>query len=315
MTRSACILWTSLLAVALFLASPGARADGSSEAYAHFQRAVTLYGESDFAAALVEFKRAYALAPANSPGTVSVLYNIGQTQFQLQKYAEALATFAKYVSEDGSAPHKTEAEAAIVTLRDRVGRVDVTTNVPADIQIDDETVGTTPLSAPLTASIGRRKITAMAAGSSPATVWVEVPSGERVAVALKLDLRLDRAQEGRAAGDHPPEPPVSSSPHRTAAVIGWMATGVLGAGVGVTGFLALQSSRQLASARNAFPADKETVERDASNTTALAVTTDALGVATIVMGVLSMYWTMASAPSRAIRVGPSGNGVKVFGTF
>jgi hypothetical protein len=276
---------------------------------------VTLYGESDFTAALVEFKRARALAPANSPGTVNVLYNIGQTQFQLQRYAEALATFEKYVSEEGGTTHKAEAESAIATLRDRVGRVNVTTNVPADIQIDDETVGKTPLTTPLRASIGRRKITAISEGSLPATVWVEVASGEEVAVALKLDGRPDRVAETHPAGEGIARTSISPSPHRTAAIVGWVATGVLGVGVGVTGLFALQSSKSLTTARDAFPANKDTVQGDASRTTALSVTTDALGIATLVMGVLSIYWTITSAPSHTVRVGTNGNGVNVLGTF
>jgi hypothetical protein len=275
---------------------------------------VTLYGESDFAAALVEFKRAYALAPASSPGTSNVLYNIGQTQFQLQRYAEALATFERYLSAGGELTHKAEAETAIATLRDRVGRVDVTTNVPADIQIDDESVGKTPLSAPVTASIGHRKITAVAEGSLPATVWVDVPSGERVAVALKLDVRPELGGES-APGVGASETLGSTSPHRTAAIAGWVATGLLGAGVAVTGVLALQSSKNLDTARDAFPANRATVQHDASTTTALSVTTDALGGATLLMGILSIYWTLASTPSHAVRVGTNGNGVKVFGTF
>jgi len=182
--------------MALVLGSTLARADGPSDAYSHFQRAVTLYSESDFTAALVEFKRAYALGPPNNQGTVNVLYNIGQTQFQLQRYAEALATFERYVSEGGTA-HNTEAESAIATLRDRVGRIDVTTNVPADIQIDDELVGKTPLSAPLTASIGRRKITAIAEGSLPATAW---SAGEVAAKRHDGSIAVDFYAVALAAG-------------------------------------------------------------------------------------------------------------------
>jgi hypothetical protein len=311
------VLSRVLLTCSLLVGPPLARAD-APEAYSHFQRAVTLYNESDFTGALVEFKRAYALAPPNTPGTTNVLYNIAQTQFQLRKYAEALATFERYVSEGGAA-HSTEAESAITTLRDRVGRVTVTTNVPADIQIDDEPAGRTPLSTPLIASLGRRKITAIAEGSLPVTVWVEVPSGgEGVVVPLKLDVRLDRAPEVRAEVSAPSGASIASPAHRgrrTAAIVGWVTTGVLGAGVAVTGLLALQSSKSLANARNAFPANKETVDNDASTTTTLSVTTDALGAATLVMGALSLYWTITSLPSHDVRVGVRGNGVQVSGTF
>ncbi|MCL2449171.1 MAG: tetratricopeptide repeat protein, partial [Polyangiaceae bacterium] len=37
--------------------------DANREAAAHFTRGVTYYGEGDYPAALVEFDRAYAIAP------------------------------------------------------------------------------------------------------------------------------------------------------------------------------------------------------------------------------------------------------------
>ncbi|HEX7603304.1 MAG TPA: hypothetical protein VF316_16915, partial [Polyangiaceae bacterium] len=77
---------TLAFAIALLTAVP-ARAEDTTkikEAGQHFQRAVSLYNETDYNGALVEFKRAYATAP-----NVNVLYNIGQSQFQLQRYAQA----------------------------------------------------------------------------------------------------------------------------------------------------------------------------------------------------------------------------------
>ena len=55
---------------------------------------MTFYNEADFPAALVEFKRAYALAPA-----WQVLFNIGQSYFQLRNYADALVTLTRFVDE------------------------------------------------------------------------------------------------------------------------------------------------------------------------------------------------------------------------
>src|ERR1043165_5818761 len=62
------------------------------EAGKHFQRGVTLYNEADYRAALVEFKRAYEIAPNSA-----VLYNIGQTYYQLQNYAAALVALGRYL--------------------------------------------------------------------------------------------------------------------------------------------------------------------------------------------------------------------------
>ena len=98
-----------------------ARADDSpsKQAGEHFDRGVGLYGEADYRAALVEFKRAYEIAP-----NAAVLYNLGQTYFQLQNYASALDSFTRYLSESGESPsHKAEVENAIKTLKTRVGTI------------------------------------------------------------------------------------------------------------------------------------------------------------------------------------------------
>ena len=63
-------------------------ASASSEARAHFERGVTLYDEADFPARWSNFA-AYALAP-----TLQVLFNIGQSYFQLRDHAAALGTLS-----------------------------------------------------------------------------------------------------------------------------------------------------------------------------------------------------------------------------
>src|SRR5438046_1076480 len=67
-----------------------------NDAAKHFQRGVTMYTEADYRAALVEFRRAYEIAP-----NATVLYNIAQTYYQLQDYAGALVTFERYLAEAG----------------------------------------------------------------------------------------------------------------------------------------------------------------------------------------------------------------------
>src|SRR3954469_14619078 len=81
------------------------------EAGKHFQRGVALYNEADYRAALVEFRRAYDIAP-----NAAVLYNIGQTYYQLQNYAAALTTLQHYLGEAGpTAPHRHEVEQTLDT--------------------------------------------------------------------------------------------------------------------------------------------------------------------------------------------------------
>jgi tetratricopeptide (TPR) repeat protein len=64
---------------------PAARKEASER----FRRGVKLYRDADYVAALVEFKRAYELAP-----NFRVLYNLGQTSRQLKDYAAALDAYS-----------------------------------------------------------------------------------------------------------------------------------------------------------------------------------------------------------------------------
>src|SRR5438874_7689952 len=120
----------------------------SREAAKHFQRGVDLYNDGDFRGALVEFKKAYGLWPR-----ANVLYDIGQTEYQLLDYASALRTMERYLAETGAnAPHRAEVEASVEVLRGRVGRVILTTDPACDITIDDQPVGTSPIDTPILVS-------------------------------------------------------------------------------------------------------------------------------------------------------------------
>ena len=66
------------------------------DAQRRFQRGIELYKESDFDAALVEFKRAYELVPS-----YKILYNLGQVSYQRHDYASALRYFRQYLEEGG----------------------------------------------------------------------------------------------------------------------------------------------------------------------------------------------------------------------
>src|SRR6185295_9813157 len=93
------------------------------EADKHFEHGVSLYMEADYRAALVEFLRAYELAPNGV-----VLFNIGETQYQLRDYAAALATFERYLVESPQGDsHRQLVDANVKELRTRVGRLTITT--------------------------------------------------------------------------------------------------------------------------------------------------------------------------------------------
>jgi hypothetical protein len=185
------LLMTAAAAAGLLLGSaPPCRADAPPtaalhEAAGHFARGVELYEEQDWRAALIEFDRAYALAPR-----FQALYNVAQCHYQLKDYAGALGAFERYLAEGGDRVKEDQREkvkATIDDLRGRVADVRVETSVSgAEVTVDDVVVGTSPLSLPLRLSEGRRKIAASKAGLEPVSRFVDIAGGDATEVKLVL---------------------------------------------------------------------------------------------------------------------------------
>jgi hypothetical protein len=268
-------------------AAPPPRPATPGEADAHFKRGIDLYKDGDFAAALIEFRRAYEIEPK-----YQALYNIGETYFQLNDYANALRTLEKYLKDGGAvvpAARREEVQKEIDKLRTRVATVDVTTNVPdVEIAVDDIAMGKTPLASPLLVSAGRRRITATRAGKPPVTQIVELAGGDAKKIALTV-----AGDDG--LGEAPQPAKVPAAP--------WVVTGVLTAGAVVTGVLALTSSGDLKNQINMVPADKDAISSAHSKTFALALTTDILIGAAVVAGGISIYFT-ATAGSKSDKASP-----------
>ncbi len=272
------------------------------EAGRHFQRGVTLYGETDYRGALVEFKRAYELAP-----NAAVLYNIGETEYQLRDYASALTTFERYLSDAApSDSHRTEVEANVRELKSRVGRLTITT-VPrgADVSIDDRTLGKS-FENPVVVGVGHLKITATMIGRAPVTQYIDVAAEDDVSVLLQLPVagaaNAKTADPGAvvAPGAALTEPAAPSSSRSTLRLAGWIATGALAAGAVTFGVLSLRESCDLKTARNSFgdngSASDQYATRKAkelndlsSRTRTYAIVADSLGAAAVVVGAITLF--------------------------
>jgi hypothetical protein len=109
--------------------------------------AIKLLDEGDYRAALIEFRKAYELAPK-----YQVLFNIGQIQQQLHDYVQASRSFERYLAEGGAAipqARRDELRKQVDELKHRIATLNLTSNVPGvDVLIDDEPVGATPFAAP-----------------------------------------------------------------------------------------------------------------------------------------------------------------------
>jgi hypothetical protein len=308
--RSLCLFLVASLAAEgglarVALADPPTAAS-VKEAGKHFQRGVSLYSEADYRAALVEFRRAYEIAP-----NAAVLYNIGQAYFQLQNYAAALATFERYLAESGAAAtHRHDVEQTLETLQSRVGKISVTTNVPdCDIAIDDEPAGRSPLAEPLPVSIGHRKITVTHAGRPPDTKFVDVAAGDTVQVSVTLAEPMVKPLAS------PSSPSAPESDGKGLITAGWVTTGVLGAGALTTGVLAFLASRDLKDLRNKFPATHDELASKSSRVSTLSAIADITGIAALVVGGITLKLSLSRSATHEAHVALTPTGVQVAGWF
>jgi hypothetical protein len=289
-----------LLASVTAFAPASARADDdakkvapppSEEASQRFRSGVAFYKDKDFAAALVEFKRAYELVP-----NYSVLYNLGQTGRELKDYAAALKAFEQYLDEGGAkvaAPRHKEVAAAIDELKHKVGTLKIVSNVDgAAIVLDDVPIGAAPLAAPVVANVGRHKVSATLTGYTPTQIAVEVAGMTETPVTLDLP-KIEVAPVVVVA----PAAPVKLG---TPVIVWVMLSTTVAAGVaaGVTGGLSLSARGGLKDALAAFPGNPTAITAAQGKTRTLAITTDVLGGITIA-GAVTTVVLYALAPKTA----------------
>lgn len=265
-----------------------------TEARTHYERGLQLYDEGQYDGARVEFERAYELAP-----TYRILYNIGLVQKQQGDFVGALRNFQSYLEEGGNLVPEvrmTEVTKEIGALRARIGTVTITTSVPdADVFIDDVPVGKSPLPKPLLVNPGRRKISATKAGRLPANAVVEIASSDAKTVELEL------AESSTL---------VVVEKRRRVPWVGWIATGALAVGAGITGYIAIDGASKLDDMKDSPNPNEDELSSQSTKVKALSIVADVCTVAAVVVGGVSLYYTIkwgkedseskeASAPNTA----------------
>lgn len=294
------------------------------EGRGHFNRGVEYYKENDFRAALVEFKRAYDIAPH-----YKVLYNLGYTSLELQDYASALRYLERYLADGGAeiaSDRKTKVAQEIEKLQKRVARITIEVNVEgAEILVDDVVVGKTPWSEPILVSAGRRRVV-VNKGSASQTRLVDIAGGD----VQKLSFELATPPPPPPPDHGPMPPPVAvvtpeakSNPLPAGVWVGVAVTGALGVATVVTGVLALSAKGAFDDAIARPGVTTTEVDEARSRTRTFALVTDILGGATIVSAAVTLIGALArggkSAPPEqsagALRVQVSPFGATLSGSF
>lgn len=306
LARTVVLLVTLALAMLAIASEAAAQpekqaASASEEASRRFRAGVVFYKDRDFAAALVEFKRAYELDP-----NYRVLFNLGQTSQELNDYASALSAFRRYLDEGGKEIEKArraKVEGFIGVLENKVGTIVVETNVEgAEVSVDDVSVGKTPLAKPILVNAGRRKFAASLSGHHPAVRQEEVAGLDERTVKLEL-VEIDAAEPPK-----PLPPPKTATPptaktvdEHTTPVVAWTMFAVTGAGAiatGVLGGLALSARSDLDGALATFPGNPAAIESAQSRAKTFALATDIAGGVTAASAIATLVLFVTSGGSK-----------------
>jgi len=257
------------------------------EARQRFRRGVELHEEGDLAGAQAEFARAYELVPS-----YKILYNLGQIAYEQRDYATALQRFSRYLHDGGGEigeSRRRAVETEIERLQQRIGRIAIAAPPPgAQLYVDDLAMGTATPLGPVAVNVGRRKVEIVAPGGEREVRFVDVAGGATVEVRFdRPPRRLAPAESAgaaaaglvRVAGDgragSAVRPRARSSPWP-----GWVISGLLAAGAGVAGGVALSDARALERQRASYPASYDDLQRTQADAHRWALVTDGLLIGT-----------------------------------
>ncbi|MBN1772615.1 MAG: PEGA domain-containing protein [Deltaproteobacteria bacterium] len=177
-------------------AAHGAAADPSprERARQHYEVGAAAFEAGDYASALGDLDESYRLFPS-----LRTLYSLGLCQHALGSFGPALRSLEQYLREGGAdAPPelRARAEELVAQMRAELGRLEIRVNVEgAEVRVDGEVVGRSPLAAPVEVGPGWHVVEARHESWDGPPQRVNVTAGAAVVVTLAL------------APEPPPEPP------------------------------------------------------------------------------------------------------------
>src|SRR6266851_2857166 len=150
-----------------------------------FNSALRAIDDRDFEDAYIKFEHAYQLS--RDP---RVLFNMALCERHLQNYASMRKLLERYRHEAGSAMSADEREnvkAALAAIQVLVGTLKVSVNEDAaDVAVDGESVGTTPITEPIVVNPGKHTISVHKKGFGPIERVLEVTANSETPLTLTL---------------------------------------------------------------------------------------------------------------------------------
>jgi hypothetical protein len=281
----------------------------AQEAYRH---ALGLFDAGRHAEALVDFKRAYALAPA-----FRILYNMGLCHAALGDALAAVEAFSGYLRQGGAridSPRRAQVDAEIARLSKQLAWLTLEVVEPgAELRLDGAVVGEGPLTRELRLNAGRHAVEVRSADGTLKTQSVTLGAGSEQRLRFEAHgVSSSASPASSEGGSAAPVTPAAS--RREVPWLAWGVTGALGVSTAITGVVALRAhgdEEDLQAKQGVSRADLLGARDKVKN---FALATDVLLACTVVATGVSLYLTLkpgsGEEPSAALVVGPGQLGLR-----
>lgn len=315
-----------------------------------FDEGAKAYEAEDYEAARVAYAQAYALEPIPE-----LLANLGHAELRTGRYVEAARHISQFLRESqiGDGPERGAARRGLLEAEAHVGRVQVTADVDgADVTIDGEPVGTTPLVYAWYVEPGEHRVQAIKPGFGAARSVFGISAGKAKNIKLTL-IPIDEDEEAQPSQPFAPpqeldEPatsdtPAASSKPSIGIILAGAGVAIVGIGAGVGFLISADNKRserdaQLSSLQETYGpnpcaisvlmlpecATVEELDEDAGTRNTLGIIGLGVGGAAAVATTLYALWprseqAQALAGTRTVAIvpmlGQNGGGVGIHGLF
>jgi hypothetical protein len=196
----------TMFAASPALAQPAPTPEEVQQAQVRWNEGKAYFNAGNFEAARVAFKQAYTVFPH-----AAFLQNLGEAELRTGRHVEAARHFTAFLraSSTGSAAQRELARKSLAKAAERLGSIIVMTNVDdAEIRIDDEVIGRSPLgSLAWYVEPGRHLVTARKEGYLDGFERIDVPIGPPRTVLVRVQRVI-----GGTSEPPPEEPKVAKAP-------------------------------------------------------------------------------------------------------
>jgi hypothetical protein len=150
-----------------------------------YDEATARLGDQDDRGALEKYQQAYGLS--KDP---RLLFNMAVCDRNLQRYAQMQRDLLRYEQEAAgqmSPEEEAQVQGALAAIRHLVVQIRLrVSEAGAQVSVDGETVGLTPLATPVVMDVGKHTVTVKKEGFAPAERGVDLAGGEDAAIDLQL---------------------------------------------------------------------------------------------------------------------------------